>query len=224
MIPKYNLNTDIADPCLGRGGPESPVHFRNPESDRAEQQGLGDGADSEGSQVRTDILGGKVYTIWEPGFQTFLFAKECIPNFFYIILKCYLKQLSSEWQFIGKCFALTLQLRFQQLTRDRLPDAGGAEEAACAAGLGPGQQEAEQDKDAQPQARGHRLDTGEAFMSSCCVSGLELYRVVSCLPFIFVLSSYSNLQVYCPSQAQSPHTLWPKAYYNGLCTVGTTNY
>ena len=57
LIP--NLNTDIPDPCLGRGGPESPVHFRNPKSDRAEQQGLGDGADSQGRQVRAEILGGK---------------------------------------------------------------------------------------------------------------------------------------------------------------------
>ena len=40
------------DPCLGRGGSESPVHHRDPQSDRAEQQGLRDRADSEGRQVR----------------------------------------------------------------------------------------------------------------------------------------------------------------------------
>ena len=61
-------------------------------------------------------------------------------------------------------FRIDVTATFQQLTRHRLPDASGAEEAACPAGVGPGQQETEQDKDAQPQARGHRLDTGEVIV------------------------------------------------------------
>ena len=80
-----------------------------------------------GARSEQKSLGESLYNLGA-GIQNFLFAKECIPNFFYIIRKCFLKQLSSECQFIGKCFALTLQLRFQQLTRG-LPDAGGAEEA-----------------------------------------------------------------------------------------------
>ena len=64
------------DPCLGRGGSESPVHHRDPQSDRAEQQGLRDRADSEGRQVRV-LESTRLYNHHLQTVETFLFAKEC---------------------------------------------------------------------------------------------------------------------------------------------------
>ena len=98
------------DPCLGRGGSESPVHHRDPQSDRAEQQGLRDRADSEGRQVRV-LESTRLYNHHLQTVQTFLFANECAVHslfFLYIIRKCVLKKLSRECQLIVKSFPLTV--------------------------------------------------------------------------------------------------------------------